>query len=225
MRISKTQNGATTKYYWDRGYISNESAGEDFITNYIGVNGIFARESGENTDYFFKNGHGDVTGIVRDGEVIKTYDYDAYGKEINPDPADTNPFRYCGEYYDTESGQLYLRNRYYNSSIPRFMTPDPHWNTANMVYGDKEYQEGEVRIPNISAIIQSNNLYNYCMNNPLYYVDLLGELAFPGQVHNWVVNYIGKKYYYYVEQTILYKDGGWGRADLISETGNVWDVK
>ena len=190
MRISKTQNGATTKYYWDKGYILNESTGEDFFTNYIGASGIFARESGENTDYYFKNGHGDVTSIVRDGDVIKTYDYDAYGKEINPDPNDTNPFRYCGEYYDTESGQLYLRNRYYNSSIPRFMTPDPYWNIANMVYGDKEYQEGEVRIPDISAIMQSNNLYNYCMNNPLIYTDMTGNIVISTAVLVGIILYI-----------------------------------
>ena len=40
------------------------------------------------------------------GEVVKTYDYDAYGNELSRDLADENPFRYCGEYYDTETGLI-----------------------------------------------------------------------------------------------------------------------
>ena len=60
-----------------------------------------------------KNGHGDVVSLLQNGAVVKTYDYDAYGKEKNIDQTDTNPFRYCGEYFDTEIGSIYLRNRYY----------------------------------------------------------------------------------------------------------------
>lgn len=39
--------------------------------------------------------------------------------------ADTNPFRYCGEYQDLCSGLIYMRNRYYDPSIGRFITEDP----------------------------------------------------------------------------------------------------
>ena len=31
------------------------------------------------------------------GAVIKTYEYDSFGNEVNPDRKDENPFRYCGE--------------------------------------------------------------------------------------------------------------------------------
>ena len=39
--------------------------------------------------------------------------------------ADTNPFRYSGEYFDAESGNIYLRNRYYDASTGRFISEDP----------------------------------------------------------------------------------------------------
>lgn len=39
-----------------------------------------------------------------------------------------------------------------------------------------------------------------------------------------VVNHIAEKYGFYREQTINY-NVGWGRADLISSSGYVWDVK
>ena len=56
--------------------------------------------------------------------------------------------RYCGEYTDTESGLIYLRNRYYDPSIGRFITEDP--------------------------IRDGSNWYIYCDNNPVMYVDPLG---------------------------------------------------
>ncbi len=40
--------------------------------------------------------------------VTMKYTYDAFGVEKNIDDGDTNAFRYCGEYYDTETGTVYL---------------------------------------------------------------------------------------------------------------------
>ena len=97
-----------------------------------------------------KNGHGDVTALVSGGAVTNAYDYDAYGVEKNLDSADTNPFRYCGEYFDQETQNIYLRNRYYNPSNGRFITEDPA-------------QDGL-------------NWYVYCGNNPLKYVDPTGTV-------------------------------------------------
>ncbi|WP_145997725.1 RHS repeat-associated core domain-containing protein [Marasmitruncus massiliensis] len=54
------------------------------------------------------------------GNVLKTCRYDAFGNEQNPEKLDSNPFRYCGEYFDRETGELYLRARYYNPEIGRF---------------------------------------------------------------------------------------------------------
>jgi hypothetical protein len=46
-----------------------------------------------------------------------------------------------------------------------------------MIYGDKEYKDGEVKMPSMEAIMQSSNLYVYCMNKPLMYVDPSGRLT------------------------------------------------
>lgn len=37
-----------------------------------------------------------------------------------------NPFRYCGEYYDKETEELYLRARYYQPGLGRFLTRDTY---------------------------------------------------------------------------------------------------
>lgn len=149
LRNSKTQNGNTTKFYWDRGYMSAESIGGTFTAkNHIGATGVFARETATGIDYMLKNGHGDVTALVNNGIVTQTYDYDAYGVQKNINANDTNPFRYAGEYQDTETGLIYLRNRYYDNAIGRFITQDP--------------------------IKDGLNWYAYCGNNPVIFEDPWG---------------------------------------------------
>ena len=123
--------------------------------------------------FYLRNAHGDVAMLTdMDGAIIKTYDYDAFGNEINPDPNDSNPLRYAGEYYDKETGTYYLRARYYDPVIGRFTQEDPHWNQSNMLYGDDPLKLNNYNYsPSLVAIIQSGNLYVYAMSNPVMYVN------------------------------------------------------
>ena len=89
------------------------------------------------------------------GAITKSYTYDAFGVEKNINDSDTNAFRYCGEYYDAESGTIYLRARYYDPTIGRFISRDSY--------------AGKNEDP------LSLNLYNYCANNPVYFNDFSGH--------------------------------------------------
>ncbi len=92
------------------------------------------------------------------GEVTKTYKYNAFGVEKDISESDTNAFRYCGEYYDTESGTIYLRARYYDPSIGRFISRDSF--------------AGKQGDP------LSLNRYTYCHNSPVVFVDCNGNFPF-----------------------------------------------
>ncbi|TYQ14731.1 UNVERIFIED_CONTAM: RHS repeat-associated protein [Acetivibrio alkalicellulosi] len=74
--------------------------------------------------------------------------------EIHESNRDTNPFRYCGEYFDEETGTIYLRARYYNPRVGRFISEDSYWGSATDPL--------------------SLNLYTYCANNPVFYIDPSG---------------------------------------------------
>ena len=63
-----------------------------------------------------------------------------------------NPYRYRGYYYDTETGLYFLKTRYYDPEIGRFITID------DLSYIDPE-------------IINGLNLYAYCTNNPVMNID------------------------------------------------------
>ena len=57
-----------------------------------------------------KNVHGDTTKVLQNGSAVGTYDYDAFGKKLTSTGMSDNPFRYCGEYIDSKTGLIYLRN-------------------------------------------------------------------------------------------------------------------
>ncbi len=159
LRTSKTTNGKTTNHIWDGSNIVIETNGAGTITKkYLrGIN-LIASDIGGTTNYYLYNGHGDVIQLTQtNGTVSKNYDYDAFGIEKNIDQNDTNPFRYCGEYYDTETGTIYLRARYYDPSMGRFITEDSYLGN------------------NTDPL--SLNLYTYCYNNPILYKDPSGHVA------------------------------------------------
>lgn len=90
--------------------------------------------------------HGNVVQLTDEsGAVTKTYEYDSFGNEVKPDGKDSNPFRYCGEYYDKETEEVYLRARYYQPAVGRFLTRDTYTGEADELL--------------------SLHLYTYCEND------------------------------------------------------------
>ena len=79
--------------------------------------------------YYITNLQGDIVAILRsDGIIVAEYEYDAWGnctiiQNLN-NIANTNPLRYRGYYYDTDTGLYYLQSRYYDSNIGRFINAD-----------------------------------------------------------------------------------------------------
>jgi RHS repeat-associated protein len=129
------------------------------IVYVYGINLITSRNNSGVEKFYLYNAHGDVVQLVSSsGTVVKTYKYDAFGVEYDIDEDDTNYFRYCGQYFDTESGTYYLRARYYDPALGRFTQQDG-WE-----YGDRNDT-------------LSLNLYTYCHNDSVNYVDQSGNRA------------------------------------------------
>ena len=112
LRLSKTVNGQTTEHVWDgnKQIIADVKTGQYYDADcYLrGTNLVatYSLENGARTDYTYytQNAHGDVVNLTdADGGVVKSYTYDAFGVEINPSSDDVNVFRFCGEYFDTET--------------------------------------------------------------------------------------------------------------------------
>lgn len=91
-------------------------------------------------------------------EIVESYSYSAFGVEeitnergIPIQPASAlNPWRYKGKRVDAESGLVYFGKRYYDPQIGRWISPDPLGN------------------------IDGPNLYRFCRNNPVTFIDYFG---------------------------------------------------
>jgi len=153
----KVGSGAVIKHVYDGWSIIAELNGSTVVNKVVrGIGAVYIDISGVKS-YYLYNAHGDVTQLTNTGgAVTKVYKYDAFGVEINPDVNDANPYRYCAEYFDKETGSIYLRARYYQPKTGRFMRQDD-WEYAN---------------PNDPL---SLNLYTYCWNNPVMYIDPTGH--------------------------------------------------
>ena len=129
----KTVGEQNTSFLLDGDNIVAETRGGSLVSRYVyGVNLVSCR-SGSSLLYYHQNAHGDVVKITTAaGAVNRSYDYDAFGNEKDPASADANPFRYCGEYWDSETETYYLRARYYDPSIGRFTQQDTHWNASSL---------------------------------------------------------------------------------------------
>ncbi len=91
------------------------------------------------------------------------YYYSGYGYNIktiehsNIPLSSINPYRYRGYYQDNETGWYYLNSRYYDSDICRFISMD------------------DIGYLGASNTINSYNLFTYCENNPVMFVDTSGH--------------------------------------------------
>jgi RHS repeat-associated protein len=149
-------NGTTTTHIWDGANIAAELTGSTVSATY--VRGINLIAKGGGTQYYSFNAHGDVVQLTNSsGTVTKDYRYDAFGVEVDPQGTDTNPWRYCGEYWDREINIYYLQARNYNPTTGRFSTEDTY-------RGD-------------SSDPLSLNLYTYCGNDPVNNVDPTGHIS------------------------------------------------
>ena len=108
LRYGKTVNGVTTRHVWDGANITADITGAEKTFYARGAGLIFSEANGQKQYYAF-NGHGDTVSVTdAQGNLLQGYDYDAFGNEKGTAQTISNPFRYCGEYYDGETGLIYL---------------------------------------------------------------------------------------------------------------------
>ena len=162
-RVKKVVDGVTTKYHMAGDLLASETCNGK-TTWYIydsGANLVATVIDGKYY-YYVRNIQNDIVALVDEsGKTVVNYAYDSWGKllSITGSLKDTvgiqNPFRYRGYYYDNETGMYYLKNRYYDPGLRRFISADKYViGTGNIV----------------------PNLYIYCGNNPVNNCDENGHL-------------------------------------------------
>ena len=229
IRTSKTVNGVEHIYHlsgtrildeeWTDGNIRHlmvyvyDASGQPIGISHYTYNGTIVSE---NYYLLVSNIQGDIIGIYdSNGTRVVTYVYDAWGRILSTTGTGANtigvynPFRYRGYYYDTETSLYYLNSRYYDPNVGRFLNAD-----------------GSV---NANGDLLGFNMFAYCSNNPVSYIDYCGsekmpfdELKWPGEIHEFVVERIAGKMNWKMEVVIT----TYGRADLVDVVNKaVYEVK
>ena len=148
----------------DGSLLTNDVKTVNYAYDERGASGM--RVNGKNY-YFVRNLFGDVTAIYDTSGVKKAeYSYDAWGTCYTTLDTDglgsLNPFRYRGYYYISRIGLYYLTTRFYDYTTGRFLNADVP--SIGIEYG--------FNVP------EGCNLYTYCLNNPISYVDPTGHFVF-----------------------------------------------
>ena len=143
--------------------LTNEVKNIKYCYDADGICGMFV----DGNQYFFRrNIFGDVTEIYDKNGVKKAeYAYDAWGTchlMLDTDGVGSlNPFRYRGYYMVSCIGLYYLTTRFYDYTTGRFLNAD----VPSICFDDG------LTLP------EGCNLYSYCHNNPISYVDPTGHFA------------------------------------------------
>ncbi|WP_308698857.1 RHS repeat-associated core domain-containing protein, partial [uncultured Thomasclavelia sp.] len=159
-RLSKNVNGEETRYLWDKNNIVSELNDINVISHryYRGYNLV----CDDSNTYYMHDPHGNVietyTGSNKYCDDL--YIYNAFGtnKYFN-DTGETDKWGYCDQLKDFETGNYYMRARYYNPDTGRFISEDP--------------------------IKDGSNWYSYCAGNPVAFKDISGKIKISDGMYNY----------------------------------------
>ncbi len=155
LRHEMEENGKLVTFIFRGDEIVTEETQEGKI-RYIRTNSLLASdaESARTYYHYASDEMGSITHVVdsETEEVLNHYEYDAWGNLTTCDEKVPNRFKFNGQQYDPITQQYYLRARYYNPVIGRFTQEDNY---------------------NVDGL----NLYAYCRNNPVSYVDPSGNIC------------------------------------------------
>ncbi|MCC3865688.1 Hint domain-containing protein [Terrisporobacter petrolearius] len=214
-RVEKSENGQSTKYYYQNDAVlyttgkadtSTELEEPENVEKLTGVTSLnlmvasgnaiatvrdISSTEGEKYYFYNKDMRESTTNLVNvEGKSEVSYEYTDFGEtEINGDENFYNEICYTGGIYDNKTGLYYLNARYYNPEDGRFLTEDTY--------------RGEFTDPS------SLHLYAYCTNNPIAYTDPSGHFPVWGVINAAWGAYDG---YQYAKKKNL---RGWKKAGAI----------
>ena len=156
----------TTQYYYDGDKLIteiNQYCRLDFLYDENGM--LYGLIKDNSSKYFYVRDYlQNILGIVdQNGKLVVKYKYDAYGNSKGIEDTSgcnlgtRNPFRYKGYYYDDDTEMYYCKSRFY---VPKWR----RWLNSDSI----NYLEPQ----NITCL----NLFAYCNNNPVMYVDENGNM-------------------------------------------------
>ncbi|WP_438286845.1 RHS repeat-associated core domain-containing protein [Paenibacillus hubeiensis] len=95
----------------------NGNQGPSYSYAYDNIRNITSKTEEGNT-YLFTY---DKLNRIKSGNILNQYSYDIWGNPEQTNETVPNNLRYAGEYWDEITGLQYLRARWYDPSVGRFI--------------------------------------------------------------------------------------------------------
>lgn len=169
-KVIKNGIVSSTKHVLDYSKQKNNIVADitDDSTNYfVWEQGLCAVSQNDTMQYVSCDEKGSIKSYTDEtGSVVSMHDYDEFGVDIMSTLSNDKPFGYCSFYYDTQMESYITPTRIYNPSIGRF---------------DSRDKIDYIHVENPSSI----NLYAYCLNNPIMYVDYNGTDCYVYYLPEW----------------------------------------
>jgi RHS repeat-associated protein len=160
-RTAVIENEITNSYLIDPGGMGDVAAEYQdngiLVARFDDALGLVSRiDASGNAAYYGYDACGHTRQVTDSaGNVVNSYDYDAFGILLATQETIANPFQYVGRFgvMTDANGLQFMRARYYASDMGRFIGNDP-----------THYQGGP-------------NFYVYAANNPLTFIDPTGTIS------------------------------------------------
>jgi YD repeat-containing protein len=127
-RIYKSSSSGTSIYAYDDmtfNMIEETNASGAVVARYahgLNIDEPLAVLRSSTTSYYESDGLDSITSLSNTaGSLAQTYTFDSFGNLTASSGSLTNPFRYTGLEFDTETNLYFYRHRYYDQTTGRFL--------------------------------------------------------------------------------------------------------
>jgi RHS repeat-associated protein len=162
-RVQTTTDGQVTQYVVDNNdslsqVVAELDQGDQVLVNYLHGDDLISQSRDSATHYYHYDGLGSTRALTDQTAVVTdSYDYEAFGELLGQTGETENNYLYTGEQIDPNTGNYYLRSRFYNPGSGRFLSMDSF--------------EG---IPQVPVTLHK---YLYGNADPVNYIDPTGNIG------------------------------------------------
>ncbi|MBI5194558.1 MAG: hypothetical protein HZA08_14140, partial [Nitrospirae bacterium] len=184
-RVTKTVSGQVTKYI---GQMYECTGGVCMKYIFAGTKRI-AQVKGSNT-YYYHTDHLESSTVITDqnGNKVEELLYYPFGEILSDSSPTKVRYKFAGHEFDAETELIYMKARYYDPKLARFISADPVVPLRIDLNNFKDFKMTQFRqLTNPQAL----NRYSYVVNNPIVFRDPFGLKSRASEWGSNALNIIG----------------------------------